>query len=119
MNRRDLLKYLITTPIALTLDLEKLLWVPNKVFFLPTRRQVEFLIVRNQVIFISNPFGPIEKWITEYYTNPFTSSSALQKEKSLKPSYGKFELPPQERTIDPKVINEGHPDKYPLSPDKA
>lgn len=30
MNRRDLIKYLLTTPIALTLDVEKMLWVPGE-----------------------------------------------------------------------------------------
>ena len=34
MNRRDLIKYLLATPIASQLDVEKLLWIPGeKVIF--------------------------------------------------------------------------------------
>lgn len=37
MNRRDFLKYLLATPIAYQLDVEKLLWVPGeKTIFLPS-----------------------------------------------------------------------------------
>lgn len=36
MNRRDFLKYLLATPIAAELDVEKLLWVPGeKKIFIP------------------------------------------------------------------------------------
>lgn len=35
MNRRDFIKYLLATPIAVNLDIEKLLWVPEKTIFLP------------------------------------------------------------------------------------
>jgi hypothetical protein len=33
MKRRDFLKYLLATPLATELDVEKLLWVPNKKIF--------------------------------------------------------------------------------------
>lgn len=37
MNRRDFLKFLIATPIAAHLDIEKLLWIPGeKTIFLPS-----------------------------------------------------------------------------------
>lgn len=38
MNRRDLLKYLMATPLAATMDYEKLLWIPGeKKIFLPKK----------------------------------------------------------------------------------
>lgn len=43
MNRRDLLKYLLATPIAATLDTEKLLWVWDKKIFVPSQKQIDFL----------------------------------------------------------------------------
>lgn len=37
MNRRDLLKFLISTPIASVIDYEKLLWIPGeKTIFIPS-----------------------------------------------------------------------------------
>lgn len=37
-TRRDFLKLLLSTPIAATLDVEKLLWIPEKtIFILPAR----------------------------------------------------------------------------------
>jgi hypothetical protein len=41
MNRRTLLKLLLTTPIAATLDVEKLLWTPKQMIFIPSPKQVE------------------------------------------------------------------------------
>lgn len=35
MNRRDLLKLLLAAPIAATLDVEKLLWVPKPIIVVP------------------------------------------------------------------------------------
>lgn len=35
MTRRDLLKILLATPAALTLDYEKLLWVPKPIIVVP------------------------------------------------------------------------------------
>lgn len=36
MDRRDFLKYMLSTPVAMTLDVEKLLWIPGeKTIFLP------------------------------------------------------------------------------------
>lgn len=35
MTRRDLLKILLTAPIAATLDVEKLLWVPSPIITVP------------------------------------------------------------------------------------
>ena len=37
MNRRDLLRLLLATPIAATLDVEKLLWVPKPIITVPAR----------------------------------------------------------------------------------
>lgn len=38
MDRRDFLKFLIATPIAAHLDVEKLLWIPGeKTIFLPSK----------------------------------------------------------------------------------
>jgi len=36
MNRRDFIKFLLATPIAATLDVEKLLWIPEKTIFIPS-----------------------------------------------------------------------------------
>jgi hypothetical protein len=35
MNRRDMLKYLLSTPLALTVDYEKLLWTPKLIITVP------------------------------------------------------------------------------------
>lgn len=44
MKRRDLLRYLLAAPIAATLDVEKLLWVPGeKAIFIPSARQLRFM----------------------------------------------------------------------------
>lgn len=41
MHRRDFLKFLLSTPIALTLDVDKLLWVPGeKTIFIPPARSI-------------------------------------------------------------------------------
>src|SRR5262245_49410794 len=40
MNRRDFLKYLLSTPLAATVDYEKLLWVPEKKIFTPTLKDI-------------------------------------------------------------------------------
>lgn len=37
MNRRDFIKFLLTTPIAARLDVEQILWVPGKTIFLPSQ----------------------------------------------------------------------------------
>lgn len=42
MNRRDFIKYLLSTPIAAKLDVEKLLWVPEKTIFIPHPAQKAF-----------------------------------------------------------------------------
>ncbi len=36
MNRRDLIKLLLSTPLAATLDYEKLLWVPRPIIVVPS-----------------------------------------------------------------------------------
>lgn len=41
MIRRDFLKYLLATPIATQLDVEKLLWIPEKTIFIPSIYQFE------------------------------------------------------------------------------
>jgi hypothetical protein len=43
MTRRDLLNYLLATPLAATVDFEQLLWVPEKTIFLPSPKQIEFM----------------------------------------------------------------------------
>lgn len=48
MHRRDFLKYLLATPIAAELDIEKLLWVPEKTIFLPT-------IVNDSIYHVMHP----------------------------------------------------------------
>jgi hypothetical protein len=35
MNRRDFIRYLLATPIAAELDVEKLLWILEKKVFIP------------------------------------------------------------------------------------
>jgi len=40
MNRRDLLKYLLSTPLATFVDYEKLLWVPNKTIVVINRKDI-------------------------------------------------------------------------------
>lgn len=35
MNRRSFLKFLLSTPLALTVDVEKLLWVPKPIITVP------------------------------------------------------------------------------------
>lgn len=42
MKRRDFLKFLLSTPIAATIDVEKLLWVPEKTIFIPSDAQIAF-----------------------------------------------------------------------------
>lgn len=42
MNRRTLLKYLLTTPLAATIDYEQLLWIPNQQIVVPSLPQIEF-----------------------------------------------------------------------------
>lgn len=39
-NRRDFLKYLLSTPIAMQLDVERLLWVPKAQIVVPAVRTV-------------------------------------------------------------------------------
>lgn len=39
-SRRDVLRYLLTTPLALTLDYERLLWVPSPRIVVPSLRRV-------------------------------------------------------------------------------
>ena len=36
MTRRQLLKFLLTTPLAATLDYEKMLWIPGQQVVVPT-----------------------------------------------------------------------------------
>lgn len=60
MNRRTLLKYLLSTPLALTLDLEKLLWVPNKSIITvpdlgPIIEQFEYYFRTSFYLHIDNP----------------------------------------------------------------
>lgn len=44
MNRRDLLRYLLSTPLATVIDYEKLLWIPGeKTIFIPSQAQIYFL----------------------------------------------------------------------------
>lgn len=51
MNRRDLLKFLLTAPIAATLDVEKLLWIPGEktIFLPPIHRLTESQIVALEI----------------------------------------------------------------------
>lgn len=42
MKRRDFLRYLLATPIAVEFDVEKLLWIPGKTIFLPSIRKQEY-----------------------------------------------------------------------------
>lgn len=37
INRRTLLKWMLTTPLALTMDVEKLLWIPNQSIVVPSQ----------------------------------------------------------------------------------
>ena len=36
MNRRDLLKWMLASPLAATVDVERLLWVPKPIVVVPT-----------------------------------------------------------------------------------
>jgi hypothetical protein len=36
LTRRDVLRYLLMTPMALTLDVEQLLWVPKPIIVVPS-----------------------------------------------------------------------------------
>jgi len=47
MNRRDFLKFLLTTPIAATMDLEKLLWVPKPIIVVPAMPRA---LTMNQIL---------------------------------------------------------------------
>ena len=50
MDRRDLLKYLLQTPLTLTIDYEKLLWIPGeKTIFIPSGRLTELQIVQAEL----------------------------------------------------------------------
>jgi hypothetical protein len=40
MERRTLLKLLLSTPLAMVIDYEKLLWVPEKTIFIPPPPQI-------------------------------------------------------------------------------
>jgi hypothetical protein len=46
-TRRDFLKFLLATPIATTLDVEKLLWIPEKTIIVlsPIKRLTESQII--------------------------------------------------------------------------
>lgn len=43
INRRNFIRLLLTTSIAETIDVEKLLWTPTKTIFIPSKKQIEFL----------------------------------------------------------------------------
>jgi hypothetical protein len=44
-TRRDFLKYLLATPIAASLDVEKMLWIPEKTIFVmpPRLHQIAYI----------------------------------------------------------------------------
>lgn len=43
MDRRDFIKYLLATPIAAELDIEKLLWQPTKTIWIPSQAQLDHM----------------------------------------------------------------------------
>lgn len=53
MRRRDLLKYLLATPLAATLDLEQLLWVPKPIVVVPALPPIMFH--KDAFSFVMNP----------------------------------------------------------------
>jgi hypothetical protein len=56
MHRRDLLKYLLTTPLATFVDYEKLLWVPDKRIFIPNKnKNWEEIMTLNANLVWNNP----------------------------------------------------------------
>jgi hypothetical protein len=46
MHRRDFLRLLLAAPIAATLDVERLLWIPEKKIFIPAAFDFESYMVR-------------------------------------------------------------------------
>lgn len=88
MNRRDLLKYLLATPLAATLDYEKLLWIPDekKIFvfpsnidwgfgeawvYIPSAKQIEiYKELGKLVFFTSSPASKSHEWLKKKFTSP-------------------------------------------------
>jgi hypothetical protein len=58
MKRRDLLKYLLATPLATFIDYEKLLWVPDKTIVVVDKP--------SKIICVSNPSTKDYDWLRDY-----------------------------------------------------
>ncbi len=78
LTRRDLIKLLLAAPIAATVDVEQLLWVPKPIVVVPTmpfKPYLDVMLTNISVAYIrSTPFGSAHEL---YEAMPISRSSTI------------------------------------------
>lgn len=68
LTRRDVLRYLLATPLAVTLDVERLLWVPRPIITVPAR---PLMFHRDAFSMVTRGLKPIVYVTVEEYRRLF------------------------------------------------
>lgn len=70
ISRRGFLRLLLASPIAATVDVEKLLWVPKPIITVPSLIRVDVFDRYEytwKYVSVSTPYGPTHSWLKEHF----------------------------------------------------